>query len=341
MPLLYLPEFDLQSLNTLAVPAKARCYVSVSSEDEVREALVFAKQQELPLLVLGGGSNIVLGDYFPGLALHIRLHGKVLVDDGEDFVLLRVAAGENWHELVEYTLQYHYWGLENLSLIPGSVGAAPIQNIGAYGVELCDVFAELTAIDIASGLSVTFDKDACRFGYRDSVFKGALKDRYIITSVTLKLRKTSRLILDYPALREALAHLPQESLTPPRVSEAVCAIRRNKLPHPQTLPNVGSFFKNPVVSRAHFERLRERWPAIVAFPVDDEHVKLAAAWLIDNAGWRGYQKDTVAVHEQQALVLLNPGRGSGIAVWNLAQEIRQSVADRYGIDLEPEPRIYI
>ncbi len=341
MPLLYLPEFDLQPLNTLAVPAKAHRYVSVGSEEELSEALAFAKQQGWPLLVLGGGSNVVLGDYFPGLVLHIRLQGKAVVGEGEDVVLLRVAAGENWHELVQYTLQFHYWGLENLSLIPGTVGAAPIQNIGAYGVELCDVFAELRAVDIASGLSVTFDKDACRFGYRDSIFKREFKDRYIITSVTFKLRKTPHLTLGYPALREALAQVPPESLTPAMVSQAVCAIRSSKLPDPQVLPNVGSFFKNPVVTRTQLESLRQQWPEIVAFPVDDKQVKLAAAWLIDNVGWRGYREGAVAVHQHQALVLLNLEHGRGADVWQLAERIRQSVDELYGIKLEVEPRVYL
>lgn len=340
MPLLFLPEFNLQAVNTLAVPARARFYVKINSDDALREALTFAQQQKLPLLILGGGSNIVLHGDFPGLVIHMHSHGKKLIAEDADFVWLQVAAGENWHSLVEYTLKFHYWGLENLSLIPGTVGAAPIQNIGAYGVELKEVFAELTAIEISSGMVVVFDADTCAFGYRDSIFKQALRDRYVITSVTFRLRKQPRLIIDYPALREALAHIPAESLTPLAVSQAVCAIRRGKLPDPAVLPNAGSFFKNPVITRQHLESLQQTWPDIVVYPVDDQCVKVAAGWLIDQAGWRGYREGAVAVHEQQALVLTNDGRADGGEILMLADKIVASIYKRYGIALELEPRIY-
>lgn len=342
MSLLFLPEFNLQALNTLAVPACARFYVCVNDDTELREALSFARDQSMPLLILGGGSNIVLRDDFPGLVIHLRSAGKRLLAENDEYVWLQVAAGENWHSLVEYTLDLHYWGLENLSLIPGTVGAAPIQNIGAYGVELSDIFAELRALDIDSGVEVTFTAEACEFGYRDSVFKQALKDRYVITSVIFKLHKKPKLKLDYPALIAALEGLglPIEQVTPLIVSQTVCDIRRSKLPDPNQIPNVGSFFKNPIITRTHFNNLRQEWFDLVGYPVGDDSVKVAAGWLIDRAGLRGYSEGAVSVHAQQALVLTNSGRSKGDVVLRLAEKIISTVEKNYGITLEPEPRIY-
>lgn len=302
-------------------------------------ALKFAKENNLPLLVLGGGSNIVLHDDFPGLAIHIQFVGKELVREDAEHVYIKAAAGENWSDFVDYCLDEQAWGLENLSLIPGNVGAAPIQNIGAYGVELKDVFSELTALEIKSGLSITFTAEACQFGYRDSVFKNALKDQFIITSVTFKLAKTPALKIHYPALRDALANVPADKITPELVSQVVCDIRRSKLPDPKTIPNVGSFFKNPVVSTTTLASIQQAFPNVVAYPVDENSVKLAAGWLIDRAGWKGFSKGA-AVHEQQALVLTNPNRLNGSAVLEVAELIKASVLSTFGVELEQEPRNY-
>lgn len=339
MPL-YLPQFNLQKHNTLAVPAVADWFVSIATDGELREALGYAHEHELPILVLGGGSNLVLSDDFHGLVIHMRSQGKRVVDEKGDSVWLQVAAGENWHSLVEHTLAHGFYGLENLSLIPGCVGAAPIQNIGAYGVELKDVFAELTAMDIHSGLIVNFTLDSCQFGYRDSIFKQHLKDKYIITSVIFKLYKTPKLMLDYPALRDALSDRPLDSITPLDVSEAVIAIRQSKLPDPAEIPNVGSFFKNPVVTSDKYLELLARYPELVAYPIGDDHFKLAAGWLIDRAGWRGREQDGARVHSRQALVLTNPEMQSGKAVLALANSIRDTVESLFGVLLEIEPRIY-
>ena len=339
MPL-FLPHFSLQSHNTLAVPAVADWFVSVASDADLRQALAWARERQLPLLVLGGGSNIVLRDNFPGLVIHMRSQGKNLVAEDEDYVWLQVAAGENWHQLVEYTLGQGFYGLENLSLIPGSVGAAPIQNIGAYGVEVQDVLAELTALEIASGVQVNFTRDSCQFGYRDSIFKGALKDKYIITSVTFRLRKNPHLVLDYPALRQALAGVAPENLSPGLVSGAVIAIRQSKLPDPAQIPNVGSFFKNPMISLEQYQQLQQRYPQLVAYPVDGQQIKLAAGWLIDQAGWRGREFAGARVHPQQALVLTNPQRLPGGALLALAEQIQGDVQARFGVHLEMEPRVY-
>ncbi|WP_331346901.1 UDP-N-acetylmuramate dehydrogenase [Cellvibrio sp. UBA7661] len=339
MPL-FLPHFNLQKFNTLAVPAIAAYFVSVKNTEELREALAFARTENLSLLLLGGGSNIVLKDDFPGLVIHIKSQGKEIIHEDDDYAWLKVAAGENWHQLVEYTLANALYGLENLSLIPGSVGAAPIQNIGAYGVEIKELLTELTALDIRSGLSVTFTNQSCQFGYRDSIFKHALKDCYVITSVTFKLHKRPQMHLEYPALRAALASLTQTEITPQLVSAAVIAIRTNKLPDPVDIPNVGSFFKNPVIPKIKYEELKLRYPEIVAYDVEEGQVKLAAGWLIDRAGWRGKEASGAAVHRDQALVLINPHKATGQAVLGLAELIRQSIFDQFGLWLEIEPRVY-
>jgi UDP-N-acetylmuramate dehydrogenase len=337
---LFLPHFNLQKFNTLAVPALAQYFVSVKTDDELREALAFARTENLPLLLLGGGSNIVLRADFPGLVVQIKSQGKEVVNENDEFVWLKVAAGENWHQLVEYSLDNALYGLENLSLIPGSVGAAPIQNIGAYGVEVKELVAELSALNIRSGLSVTFTNESCQFGYRDSIFKQSLKDQYVITSVTFRLRKRPRLNLTYPALRAALATIAEAEITPQQVSAAVIDIRQTKLPDPTLIPNVGSFFKNPVIDQQQFEALKAENPAMVSYPAAANQVKLAAGWLIDQAGWRGREIGGAMVHEQQALVLTNPGKSSGQVVLELADLIKQSVLEQFGVRLEMEPRIY-
>jgi UDP-N-acetylmuramate dehydrogenase len=337
---LFLPHFNLQKLNTLAVPALAQYFVSVKTDDELREALAFARTENLPLLLLGGGSNIVLSADFPGLVMQIKSQGREVVDENDEFIWLKVAAGENWHQLVEYSLDNALYGLENLSLIPGSVGAAPIQNIGAYGVEIKELVAELSALNIRSGLSVTFTNESCQFGYRDSIFKQSLKDQYVITSVTFRLRKQPQLNLTYPALRAALADVAEADITPQQVSAAVIDIRQTKLPDPAIIPNVGSFFKNPVIDQEQFDALKAANPAIVSYPAAANQVKLAAGWLIDQAGWRGREVGGAVVHEQQALVLTNPSKSSGQAVLALADLIRNSVFEQFGVMLEMEPRIY-
>jgi UDP-N-acetylmuramate dehydrogenase len=345
---LFLPEFDLQRLNTLAIPARAQFYVAVTSSEEVFEALSFAAERQLPVLPLGGGSNIVLAGDYPGLVMHIKLHGIELVDEDETSVWVRAAAGENWHKFVQHCLVMGCYGLENLSLIPGSVGAAPIQNIGAYGVEVKDRVTELSAIDIRSGLPITFTAESCNFAYRDSVFKHSAQDRYIITSVTFKLDRAANLVLEYPSLRQRLQLAAPKNnniadvapITPEQVAAAVIAVRQEKLPNPADTPNAGSFFKNPIVDAAQFARLRKRFADIIAYPQADGTVKLAAGWLIDRAGWRGYHDGDVAVHAEQALVITNPGRGAGANVLALADKITQSVQERYGVRLELEPRVY-
>ncbi len=337
------PNFDLQPHNTLAVPAVARYGVAVQSLEELQAVLNWRKahvkeQGPLPLLILGGGSNLVLRGNFEGLAIQVQLHGIEQSREDGDHIWLQVGAGQNWHGLVEYCMQFHCWGIENLALIPGNIGAAPIQNIGAYGVELKDIFAELSAVDIESGVEVIFECDACEFGYRDSVFKGRFKDRYIITSVTLKLDKHPCTNVTYPALANAFAE--GEEVTPLAVFNKVCLVRRSKLPDPAVIPNVGSFFKNPVISAESCRVLQESYPGMPAFVIDQNQVKLAAGWLIDQAGWRGRSVDGIVVHQEQALVLTNPDGLPGKRVLMAADLIVADVKSRFGVALEMEPRVY-
>ncbi|MBK8186288.1 MAG: UDP-N-acetylmuramate dehydrogenase [Cellvibrio sp.] len=339
MPL-FLPKFSLQKLNTLAVPATADFYVSVTNHNEIKEALAFARERELPIFLLGGGSNIVFENNFQGLVIHLKLQGVQVVQETDDHVWVNFAAGENWHQTVEYCLDNGYYGLENLSLIPGSVGAAPIQNIGAYGVEVKDLITELSTIEIASGTEVYFLNESCQFAYRDSIFKQAFKDKYIITSVTFKLSKIAKTNLTYPALQEYFSGEDLAAVTPEEVSQAVINIRQSKLPDPEQIPNVGSFFKNPVIDQSHFEKLMKQYPKMPSYPAGDNHRKLPAAWLIDQAGWKGKEFNGVAVHSQQALVLTNPNKLIGRVILDLANAIQKSVKDQFAIDLEIEPRVY-
>ncbi|GAB1259850.1 UDP-N-acetylmuramate dehydrogenase [Aurantivibrio plasticivorans] len=340
-------NFSLDELNTLGVPATAGNYVKVTTKAELKEALKLAKELNLRVLVLGGGSNVVLPELFVGLVIHINIKGIELVHETNDVAWLRVGAGEVWQDLVDYCLNFHYWGLENLSLIPGTVGAAPIQNIGAYGVELKDVFVELKAVECNSMLDVTFTAEGCQFGYRDSVFKQHLKDHYIITDVTLKLNKHPKVNVEYPALKSACEHLSPAEITPVKVSQLVSDIRRSKLPDPKRVPNAGSFFKNPFVSSEKYRELQERYPDIVAYPVaspDDSNgcnMKLAAGWLLEKSGWKGRIDHGIGMHSQQALVLTNEGHRASRHIIDFAQQVQRSVDDMFGVMLEIEPRVYL
>jgi UDP-N-acetylmuramate dehydrogenase len=333
-------DIDLQPLNTLAVAARAAHFARVADLDQLREALEFSRRKKLPILPLGGGSNIVLTADYPGLVIHLAMKG-LSVEHTARGAELSAAAGENWHALVMHSVQQGLGGLENLALIPGNIGAAPIQNIGAYGVELKDSFSDLQAMHIQSGELREFSATDCAFGYRDSVFKGAARDQYIVTRVRLCLPAQWRARIEYPALQQYFAgpEVDTGSLTPLQVAEAVIAIRNSKLPAPDKIPNAGSFFKNPLVDTQQYQTLKRAHPDLVAYAAGDQW-KLAAGWLIDRAGWRGVRRDGVGVHDQQALVLVNPGRSPGRQVTGLAAEIAADILDKFGVQLEPEPRFY-
>lgn len=331
-------EVSLKALNTMALDAIAEHYVRVEDDDALCEALALAKQRNWPLTILGGGSNVVLQNSVPGLVIHMASCGFTVLEDCDDGVVIEAAAGEPWHSFVLRTLEMGAYGLENLSLIPGTVGAAPVQNIGAYGVELKDVFAGLTAYDRFRDEPVDMDAGQCAFGYRDSCFKHDI-NRWVILRVRFRLSRKPSLHLEYGPIRDRLNAMGVVHPTPVDVSRAVCAIRREKLPDPVELPNAGSFFKNPVIPETEALALKQQYPDLVTYP-QAHGVKLAAGWLIDKAGWRGFREGDVGVHRHQALVLVNyGGTTTGDDVLSLAGRVQQDIRDRFGIELEMEPRI--
>ncbi|MEA1081769.1 UDP-N-acetylmuramate dehydrogenase [Marinobacter qingdaonensis] len=328
---------ELGDLNTLHVPAVARYYQEVADAEALQAALGWAEAKGLPVQILGGGSNLVFDGDFPGLVVRIAVRGRSWEQAAQQAATLVLGAGENWHEAVLYAAGAGYRGIENLALIPGTAGAAPVQNIGAYGVELCDTLESLTALDRRSGELVTLTNADCRFAYRDSLFKQN-PGLYVILEVRLRLARDKPLALGYGDLEAYLGQVEPAELTAMAVAEAVMAIRRRKLPDPEMIPNAGSFFKNPVVPAAQFDELQASHPDIVGYP-QSEGVKLAAAWLIDRCGWKGYRNARVGVHNRQALVLINHSGGSGRDILALAATIRDSVRDQFGVVLEMEPGI--
>lgn len=340
----FLKDFPLASFTTFAVAANARQFASVSSEQALMEWCA-ASGRATPPFLMGGGSNLLITRDIEAPVLQIAPRGSRIVFDEGSTVLVEAMAGEPWHTFVLWTLAQGLYGLENLSLIPGFVGAAPVQNIGAYGVEIAECCDSVLAIDKLTGDSREFTNRECAFGYRDSVFKQGAegnRDRYAITRVRFRLSRRFTPRLDYGELKGELAQAGISAPTAQDVSRAVIAIRSRKLPDPAKLANAGSFFKNPVVHPAAAQALRERFPAIPSYPAGKEHVKLAAGWLIEQAGWKGRRLSpgsSAAVHDRHALVLVNHGGATGAELWALAQAIQKDVQQKFGILLEPEPRI--
>ncbi len=328
---------SLRELNTFGIDAIASAYLRVSGVDALRRVRADAMLSAMPRLVLGGGSNLLLTGDFNGLVLHMANHGVAITGEDDNSVFVTAQAGENWHGFVRWTLEHGLPGLENLSLIPGSVGASPIQNIGAYGSELAEHFHSLTAFDFSTGEVFTLAKADCAFGYRDSVFKHALRDRAVILEVTFALPKRWQPNLRYAELAAEIAARGIAQPTANDISEAVIAIRTRKLPDPAKLGNAGSFFKNPVVSATQRDALLAQHPALVSYPQADGSYKLAAGWLIDQCGWKGKSLGAAGVHEKQALVLVNRGGASGEDILRLADAIRADVLEKYGVAIEPEP----
>ena len=329
---------SLKPYNTLGVEARAHWFLPVTAVAALQEALAGAGT-DIPVLVLGGGSNILFTRDFEGLVLHDRLRGIAVLSEDGAHVRVRAAGGEDWHGFVQWCLQQGFYGLENLSLIPGTVGAAPVQNIGAYGDEAGDRIERVEAVDLASGAIQHFGTLDCAFAYRSSIFKGHCRNRFFITAVTFRLSRIPRLVTSYADVRQTLAERRPDALTPQQLSDIICAIRRRKLPDPGDVPNVGSFFKNPAVSRACFHELKARFADIPAYPVADGRVKLAAGWMIDRCGWRGRRLGACGVYAGQALVLVNYGGATGKEIQRLAQAVQASVEARFGVRLEPEPLI--
>jgi len=327
----------LRPFNTMGIAAHARMLLPVHGPGDLHEVRMDPALNIWPRLVLGGGSNLLFTGDFNGLVLHMRGKGIAIVGETGDAVLVRAAAGESWHGLVEWTLAHGLGGLENLSLIPGSVGASPIQNIGAYGSELKDCFHALTAFDFQAGELLHLDRAACEFGYRDSIFKHRLRERAVILDVTFALPKRWQPNLRYAELAQEVAARGWSEPSAADISAAVIAIRQRKLPDPALLGNAGSFFKNPVVPAAQRDAMLVRHPGLVGHAQGDGSYKLAAGWLIDQCGWKGRTMGAAGVYEKQALVLVNRGGASGAEMVALAQAIQRDVEDRFGVRLEPEP----
>lgn len=330
---------DLSGFTTMGVVALARYYIEVQSLSELQEAITIARAKKQKLLVLGGGSNLLFIDDFDGVIVRNLIKGIKLVEEDKDSVVLRVGAGEDWNELVEYTVSEGYGGIENLSLIPGTVGAAPIQNIGAYGVELKDTFESLEALHIESGEKQHFDESQCSFGYRDSIFKRELKSKVIILSVTLRLSKNPKLNFEYAALKEKLNEKGIQNPSVIDISKAVIEVRQSKLPDPKEIGNTGSFFKNPEIKTSEYDDLKLKYPTIPGYKVSDTITKVPAGWLIEQAGWKGMRFGDAGIHNKQALVLVNYGKATGEELWELAQKVQASVVEKFNIRLMPEVNI--
>ncbi|CAD0221065.1 UDP-N-acetylmuramate dehydrogenase [Chryseobacterium sp. JV274] len=333
-------NFSLKPYNTFGVEAKARYFTEVNTIDELKEALIFSETQSLQLLFLGGGSNILLTKDFDGLAIRLNLKGITEENVNENEALVTAKAGENWHEFVMYCLQKNFGGLENLSLIPGNVGTSPMQNIGAYGTEIKDIFVSCKVLDLENLELTTFNLEQCRFGYRDSIFKQEGKGRYVILEVTFKLtRKDHSIKTEYGAIKSELENLGIENPTIQDISRAVINIRQSKLPNPKEIGNAGSFFKNPTIPLIQFEDLKQKFENIQSYPNGDM-VKVPAGWLIEQCGWKGKQIGNVASHKLQSLVIINAtGNATGKEIFDFSTEIINSVKEKFGIELEREVNI--
>lgn len=330
---------SLKSFNTFGLDVAARYFAEIHSLDELKELIRSEEYLGGGHLFLGGGSNVLLTQNVEGLVVRNLLKGIIVVSQSDNFVLVKAASGEVWHEFVLFCIANGWAGVENLSLIPGSVGAGPMQNIGAYGVELKDVFYELEALNLESLELKNFSKEECQFGYRESVFKHELKNKYFITSVTFKLQLNASVNTSYGAIQQQLNAMGIVHPTIKEVSDAVIAIRSSKLPNPKVLGNAGSFFKNPEIDATLFDSLKSTCPSIVGYPLENGRVKLAAGWLIEQCGWKGKVVGNCGSHKDQALVLVNYGGATGSEVYALALAIKKSVFDKFGVEINPEVNV--
>ncbi|MBX8543606.1 UDP-N-acetylmuramate dehydrogenase [Pseudomonas cichorii] len=330
---------SLKPFNTFGVDVQAQLFAEARDDQEVHQALAYSAEHDVPLLVIGGGSNLLLTDDVRALVLRMASRGIRIVREDCAQGIIEAEAGEPWHPFVQSCLQLGFAGLENLSLIPGTVGAAPMQNIGAYGVEIKDVFHSLTALDRQSGELCEFSLEDCRFGYRDSVFKQQ-PGRWLILRVRFTLQRAPSLHLEYGPVRQRLDAMGIKEPTPFDVSRAICEIRSEKLPDPAVLGNAGSFFKNPLVTAGQSEAIKRNYPGVVGYTQADGRVKLAAGWLIEQAGWKGFREGDAGVHALQSLVLVNHGQATGLQLLSLARRIQADIAERFGVELEMEPNLY-
>jgi len=332
---------SLRKYNSFGIDAFAADMLELNNISQAQEFFKTNNLKHKNHLILGGGSNILLTKNFDGLILKNNILGKKIINDDPDHVILEVGAGENWHEFVLYCIENNYAGLENLSLIPGNVGASPMQNIGAYGVEVKDLIVAVEAIEIKSGEIVNFSNEECKFEYRSSIFKTSHKNRFIITTVQFKLSKNPTFKIEYGAIRSELENrgISEENLSIKAISEAVIAIRQSKLPDPNEIGNAGSFFKNPIVTEEQKNTLLNVYADMPFYTIGDNNFKLAAGWLIEKAGWKGFREKDFGVHQKQALVLVNYGKADGADIYNLSERILQSVKQKFGVTLEREVNI--
>lgn len=332
-------NYSLRTLNTFGVEAIAARFTEINSEADLSALFAESEWKDLPRLILGGGSNMLFINDYPGMVIHVKIPGIRFERSGDD-IYVTAGAGVVWNDLVNYCVDHEFAGIENLSLIPGSVGASPVQNIGAYGVELQDVFHSCRAFEIATGNIRVFSKDDCRFSYRDSVFKSELKGQYIITEVSFKLSVNFNPKLSYGAITE---ELQKRGITEPsirEVSSVVSHIRVSKLPDPSTIGNAGSFFKNPIIPLSQFEKLKDQFPDMVNFPAGQGFVKIAAGWLIESCGWKGKVVGNTGTWKNQALVLVNHGGSTGSEIYEFSEQVIESANLKFGITLEREVNIF-
>ncbi len=332
-------NYPLIKLNTFGIDVKAKYFTSINTVNELIEIKKSEKFKDHELLILGGGSNILFTKDFNGLVILNNIKGKEIVDQNDDSIILKIGAGENWHELVMYCVDNGWGGIENLSLIPGNTGTAPMQNIGAYGVEIKETFVELEALEISSGKIVKFSNSECEFGYRESVFKNKMKNKYIILNITLELNKNPILNINYGDVKAILETKKIETPTIKDVSNAIISIRQRKLPDPKKIGNSGSFFKNPIIDINLLKLIEGKYPNVVSYKINENEFKIAAGWMIEKAGWKGKKFNNFGVHENQALVLVNYGLANGKEIFNLSEKIILDIKEKFGITLEREVNI--
>ena len=333
-------NISLKKYNTFGMDVLARYFYAFSTVDQMQEIGASDTFKHYPVLVLGGGSNMLLTTNFEGLVIKNEIPDIELITEDDDYYFVKVGAGVDWHEFVLYCLEKSYAGVENLALIPGKVGASPMQNIGAYGVEMKDVFHSLEAIHIYDLNLVTFYNADCEFGYRESIFKNKFKNQFVITSVTFRLNKVPVYKTAYGAIEDALQEMKVDTLSIQNIAQAVMRIRNSKLPNPTVLGNAGSFFKNPEIDAVQFDSLKNYYPNISGYKTEGGKIKIAAGWLIEQAGWKGFRQGDAGCHDKQALVLVNHGKATGTEIFELSEKIISSVHDKFGIFLHREVNIY-
>ena len=332
-------DFTLLNYNTFGVESNSKYYIDISSEEALRNVSKLNHFKKNPVLILGGGSNILFTKNFDGLVISNNIRGREIIFQNSDYVYLKVGAGENWHDLVMYCVDKGWGGIENLSLIPGNTGTAPMQNIGAYGVEIKETFLELEAFEIKTGKTIKFLKSDCNFGYRESIFKNEKKNQYVILNITLKLNKKPEINISYGDVIKILEDNNIKNPTIKDVSNAIISIRKLKLPDPNKIGNCGSFFKNPIIEKNQLKIIQKKYPNIVYYKINESKVKIAAGWLIEKAGWKGKTFNNYGVHKNQALVLVNYGNAKGSEIYELSEKIIVDIYQKFQISLEREVNI--